>query len=236
MRSQSGVVASSLVVALSLSVSLSAQSGEADRIEESAIVLEEIMTAPDRGIPRSILSGVEAIAVFPATIRGGFIVGGHRGRGIISVLDRETSEWSLPAFLTITGASFGLQIGGQSVDVVLLIMNRRGLERFLQNQFKIGADASVVAGPVGRAASAATDIQLRAEMLAYSRTRGLFVGVALEGSSVRQDRDANERYYNHPHRTREIVLDGIANAPGDVAAVGEWRDALAKYATITDAS
>ena len=208
----------------------SAQSDEADRIWNSAQVLRQIMTAEDAGVPRSVMSNVDAIAIFPSTIRGGFIFGGHRGRGIISARDVRTGEWSLPAFLTITGASFGLQIGGQATDIMLLIMNRRGLDRFLGNQFKIGADASVAAGPVGRSAAAATDLLLTAEILSYSRSRGLFAGLSLEGSTVRSDRDANERYYDYPYDARDIILDRQPSAPSGEVALEGWYEMLAQYA------
>jgi len=128
--------------------------------------------------------------------------------------------------LTLTGASFGAQIGGQAVDVVLVIMNRRGLENLLRNQFKIGGDASVAVGPVGRTAEAATDVQLRAEILSYSRSRGLFAGVSLNGSSIREDRDSNEEFYGQRFRTRQIVLDGQANTPQSAEALDQWLGAL----------
>ena len=231
-KRRSGSLAAAAVLCLVLggTAALPAQSNEADRIWDSADVLRQIMTAEDAGVPNAVMSGVDAIAVFPSTIRGGFIFGGHRGRGIISARDVETGEWSLPAFLTLTGASFGLQIGGQATDIMLLIMNRRGLDRLLGNQFKIGADASVAAGPVGRSAAAATDLLLTAEILSYSRSRGLFAGVSLEGSTIRSDRDANERYYDYPYETRDIVLDREPSPPaGDVALEG-WFEMLARHA------
>lgn len=215
-----------LIFAVPASPASARQSDEADRIRESATVLSEIMNAPDKAIPRSVLEKAEAIVVFPSTFKGGFIFGGHRGRGILSVRDRDSGRWSPPAFLTLTGASFGAQIGGQAVDLVLVVMNRRGLENLLQNQFKVGADASVAAGPVGRDAEASTDIQLRAQILSYSRTRGLFAGVTIKGSSIRQDRDANERFYGVAHRTRDVVLDGRAapKPPVDV-----WFQTLTRH-------
>ena len=227
----SGLLAATvLCLALGEPAVLSAQSDEADRIWDSSQVLQAIMRADDSGVPRSVMSDVDAIAIFPSTIRGGFIVGGHRGRGIISARDVRTGEWSLPAFLTITGASFGLQIGGQATDIMLLIMNRRGLDRFLGNQFKIGADASVAAGPVGRSAAAATDLLLTAEILSYSRSRGLFAGVSLEGSTVRADRDANERYYDYPYETRDIILERQPSAPTGEVALEGWFEMLAQHA------
>ncbi len=201
------------------------QSDEADRIRDAATVLKEIMDAPDKAVPRSVGEKAEAVAVFPSTLKAGFIFGGQRGRGVVSVRDRAHGTWSPPAFLTLTGGSFGAQIGGESVDLVLVIMNRRGLEQLIRNQFKIGVDAAATAGPVGRNASASTDIQMRAEILSYSRSRGLFAGITIKGSSIKQDRDANERFYGSPFHTRDIVLDGRA-APKP--PVGVWLDALAR--------
>jgi lipid-binding SYLF domain-containing protein len=207
-----------------------AQSDQADRVREAGAVLGEIMSAPDREIPHSVLDKAEGIAVFPSTLKGAFIVGAHRGRGIISVKNHTTNQWSPPAFLTLTGGSVGAQIGGQAVDVVLIIMNRRGLENLLRNQFKIGGEASATAGPVGRDAEASTDIQLRAQILSYSRSRGLFAGVSLKGSAIRQDPEANQAFYGKPYHTRDIVLDGKATQPESAEAVTQWADVLTKYA------
>ncbi len=203
-----------------------AQSDEADRIREAATVLDEIMAAPDKAIPASVLDKAEAIAVFPSTLKGGFIIGAHRGRGILSVRDRASGTWSAPAFLTFTGGSFGAQIGGQAIDLVLIVMNRRGLEQLLRNKFEVGAAASVAAGPVGRDAQAATDVQMRAEILSYSRTRGLFAGVSLKGTSIRPDEDANEHFYGKRYATRAIAIDRLGGAPAPVAL---WRDTLARH-------
>jgi len=201
------------------------ESDEARRVREASVVFGEIMAAEDNAIPRAILGKAEAIAVFPNTVRAGFIVGGMRGRGIISA--RNDGRWSAPAFLTLTGGSFGLQIGGQAADLILVINNRRGVENLVSNQFKLGADAAVAAGPVGRDAQAATDLQLRAEILSYSRARGLFAGVTVNGSTVRQDRDANERFYGKRLETKQIVF---GPAPGTPAPVSLWLDTLSRYA------
>jgi len=211
---------------LTATASSLAQSDEARRISDAVIVLSEIMEAGDQSVPRAILEKAQGVAVFPSLIKGGFIVGGQRGRGILSVRDPKTGQWSSPAFLTITGGSFGAQIGAQAVDLILVVQNRRGLEQLVRNQFKVGADASVAAGPVGRDASASTDIQLRAQILSYSRTRGLFAGITLNGSTIRQDRDANDRFYGMGYRTGQIVFDGRGGAPDPV---GEWKAALDKY-------
>lgn len=218
------------MIAISLPVTVLAQAEQAERIRHAATVLDEIMRAGDQAVPSSVLGKAEAVAVFPSTIKGGFVLAAHRGKGVISVRDRATGDWSLPAFLTVTGGSIGAQIGAQSVDLVLVVMNRRGLENLLQNQFTLGADGSVAAGPVGRSAEASTDIQMRAEILSYSRTRGLFAGVSLNGAAIRQDRDANEDFYGDPFRTRSIVLDGKAKPQSHTEDIDTWRQALAKYA------
>lgn len=202
-------------------------SDEIKRMNEAIMVLDEIMAAADKAIPRGILESAEGIAVFPSLIKGGVIVGGQHGRGILSARDRKNNTWSSPAFLSITGGSFGAQIGAQAIDLVLVVNNQRGLEQLVQNQFKIGADAGVAAGPVGREASASTDIKMRAQILSYSRTRGLFAGVTLNGSTIRQDRDANDRFYGMGYRTGQIVFDGLGGAPEPVNA---WKAILAKYA------
>ena len=219
-----------LLASMAPVVSAQSESDEAERVKKAGEVLGEIMAARDSSIPATILSKAEAIVVFPSTIKGAFIVGAQRGRGIISVRDRAKGAWSAPAFLTITGGSVGFQIGGQELDIVLVVMNRKGLENLLQNQFEIGGEASAAAGPVGRDTSASTDIQFRAEMLSYSRSRGLFAGVSLRGASIRQDQDANERFYGSRFRTRDVVLDGKAVKPLSSDAVASWQQALAKYA------
>ena len=200
---------------------------ETDRIKDATQVLDEIMAAPDKAIPLGVLEKAAGIAVFPGLLKGGLGVGAQRGHGILSARDKKSGGWSNPAFLTITGGSFGAQIGLQAIDLVLVINNQRGLEQLVSNQFKIGADASVAAGPVGRDASASTDIQLRAQILSYSRTRGLFAGVTINGSTINQDRDANEKIYGIGYRTGQIVFEGMGKEPPDAAA---WKATLAKYA------
>jgi lipid-binding SYLF domain-containing protein len=198
---------------------------EAKRVRDAATVFGEIMSAEDKSIPGAILGKATGIAIFPSTIKAGLVVGGMRGRGILSA--RGANGWSAPAFLTLTGGSFGLQIGGQAADIILVINGQRGLENLVSNQFKIGADAALAAGPVGRDAQAATDIQLRAQILSYSRARGLFAGVTINGSTIRQDVDANERFYGKRLTTKQIVFEGQAGSPAPVA---EWLAALVRYA------
>jgi lipid-binding SYLF domain-containing protein len=194
-------------------------------MHEAGVVFAEIMAAEDAAIPRAILGKAEGIAIIPSMVKAGFIFGGMRGRGVLSA--RRGNGWSAPTFITLTGGSIGFQIGGQAVDLVLVINNRRGLEHFVGNQFKLGTDASVAAGPVGREAQAATDLQLRAEILSYSRARGLFAGVTINGSTVRADLHANDRFYGKRLTASQIVLDGRAvPAP---AGIAEWQKTLERY-------
>ncbi len=231
MRSTTSVVA--LFALLAASADLGAQKAskaldakESERVTDAVTVLNEVMGADDSSIPRDLLQKAVAIAVFPSLIKAGFVVGGQHGRGVLSARGLDGS-WSSPAFLTVTGGSFGLQIGAQAVDLVLVVQNRRGLDNLLNNQFKIGADASVAAGPLGRDASASTDIQMRAQILSYSRTRGIFAGITLNGSTIRQDRDANERFYGVAYRTRAIVVDRVGGSPDPTP---DWKMTLTKYA------
>ena len=206
-----------------LGAPVAAADTEAERLAEGFVVLQEIMDAPDASIPESILERATAIAVFPSTVRAGFIFGGQRGRGFIAARDPDTGAWSPPAFLTLTGGSIGLQVGAQQADVVLLIQNRRGLARLLGNQFKLGGDASAAVGPVGRSLEASTDLQMTAEILSYSRSRGVFAGVTLGGATLRADRDANERFYGVRLDSRQIILEGRTGAAlPDAASRLQW--------------
>jgi lipid-binding SYLF domain-containing protein len=200
---------------------------EEERIDEAILALEEIMDAPDAAIPDAILERAVAIAVFPSTVKAGFFLGGQRGRGFIATR-HETGEWSAPAFMTLTGGSIGLQVGAQSVDIILLIQNRRGLSRLLDNEFKLGGDASAVVGPVGRTVEASTDLQMTAEILSYSRSRGVFAGLSLGGATLRADRDANERFYGERLDSRDIVLDGETGTdlPDAVTRLRQTLDTL----------
>jgi lipid-binding SYLF domain-containing protein len=222
-----GAVALAILFLTIMPIRISAQNDEAERVRGSITVFDEIMAARDKAIPASILEKAEGIAIFPGTIKGGFIVGGQHGRGVLGARVEGSRAWSAPGFMTVTGGSFGAQIGAQAVDLVLVIMNRRGLERMMSNEFKVGVDAGVAAGPVGRDASAATDIQMRAEILSYSRSRGLFAGINLNGSSIRSDDDANRRFYGTALRSADIVFRPTLNAP---SAAADWQATLEKYA------
>ena len=217
-------------LALSLTVVTAQQQTSEDevkRITDAATILDEIMAAGDKAIPRAILERAQGIAVFPALIKGNVLVGGQRGHGVLSVRDA-SGAWSAPGFLTLTGGSLGPQLGLHAIDLVLVINNRRGLEQLVKNQFKLGAEAGIAAGPLGREATAQTDIQMRAKILGYSRARGLFAGVTLNGSTVREDRDANKRFYGTALRTGDIVFKGMGSGPEPVLAA--WRDTLVKHA------
>jgi lipid-binding SYLF domain-containing protein len=182
-----------------------AQQAETDRLAEAARVLEEVLTAPDKGVPQSIIEKAQAIVVIPSTVKGALVIGAQHGRGVMSA--KSAAGWSAPAFVTLTGGSLGMQIGGQATDIVLVVVNERGITNLAQNTFKIGGDASVAAGPVGREATASTDYKLQAQILSYSRSRGLFAGVSLTGSTIRADREANERIYGIGYSTRNIVVE-----------------------------
>jgi lipid-binding SYLF domain-containing protein len=210
---------------LGLTAPTRAQQEEAERLKQATLVLKELKDAPDVSVPRWVAEKAVAVAVFPSVKKGGLVVGGHFGRGVLSARSAKSGTWSGPAFLTLTGGSLGLQVGGQAVDLVLVVVDQRGLEQLLKNQFKIGADASVAAGPVGRDATASNDIQMRAKILSYSRTRGLFAGITLNGSTVKEDRDANQRFYGRAYRSTELVIDRLGGAPDPVPV---WRDELTR--------
>jgi SH3 domain-containing YSC84-like protein 1 len=181
-----------------------------DRLKDSANVLNELMAAPDDAIPETVLAKAECVMVVPSMIKGGFIVGGRHGRGTVTC--RENGKWSAPAFVTISGGSWGAQIGAEVVDLVLLFMNQNAVQALLKNNFKMGAEASVAAGPVGRQAAAGTDATIKAEILSYSRTRGLFAGLELSGAAVREDEDSMQGVYGRDMNL-ERVLHGKVPAP-----------------------
>ncbi len=223
MHQFTAIITLALTLGLGSARTASAQAEEAARIKESTTVLQEILNAPDVSVPKWVAEKVQGIAVFPSVKKAGLLVGGQWGRGILSAKSTKSGTWSAPAFLTLTGGSIGAQIGGEAVDLVLVIIDERGLQQLTRNQFKIGADAGVAAGPVGRTAEASTDIQMRAKILSYSRARGLFAGITLNGSTIKQDRDANERFYGQGYKTSQIVLERLGGAPEPVPA---WRAAL----------
>ncbi|HVI10757.1 MAG TPA: lipid-binding SYLF domain-containing protein [Candidatus Binatia bacterium] len=196
----------------------------AERVQAAADVLNEIQGAPDKGIPQEVLGSAECVAVVPSMLKGGFIIGAKYGRGIASC--RTPKGWSAPAFFVVGGGSFGFQIGGQAVDLVMLIMNKNGMNHLLSSEFALGADASVAAGPVGRHAEGNTDWKMRAEVLTYSRARGLFAGVTLNGAEIKQDKDSTREFYGRMV-SFPASLKGEVEAP---AGANAFLSTLAKWA------
>lgn len=185
-----------------------------DRLRNSGTVLKEILDVPD-DIPQALLDKVDCVVVFPSVLKAAFIVGGSYGRGAMTCRKGEDfrGSWGAPTMMALEGGSFGFQIGGEATDFVLLVMNERGAKGILASKVKLGGDASVAAGPVGRDASADTDATLRAEILSYSRARGVFVGVSLEGSTIRPDNGDNRRVYGKEIPAKDIVLSGRIAVP-----------------------
>jgi SH3 domain-containing YSC84-like protein 1 len=186
-----------------------------DRLNSAGTVLHEIMAAPDNGIPEEVLEHARCVAVVPHMIKGGFVLGGQNGRGVATC--RTADGWSAPAFFSITGGSFGLQIGLEGVDLVMIIQNEKGMQQLLASKFQVGADASAAAGPVGRHASAETNWKLETEILTYSRAKGAFAGVALNGASIRRDDDSMKAIYGRNVTTRSVLL-GKVTAPASAQA------------------
>jgi lipid-binding SYLF domain-containing protein len=187
---------------------------ETDRLANSGMVMEEIMNIPDN-IPQDLLDKAECVIVFPSVLKAAFIVGGSYGRGAMACRSGEhfTGPWGAPSMMALEGGSLGFQLGGQATDFVLLVMNTRGATAILNSKVKLGADMSAAAGPKGRDATAATDATLRAEILSYSRARGLFAGISLEGSTLRPDNDANEKLYGKKVTATEIIRKGAVAIP-----------------------
>src|ERR1700751_1807387 len=187
---------------------------DASRLENSGTVLKEILDVPD-DIPQDLLDKADCVVVFPSVLKAAFIVGGSYGRGAMACRRGEhfRGSWGAPSMMALEGGSFGFQIGGEATDFVLLVMNERGASGILTSKVKLGADASAAAGPVGRTASAETDATLRADILSYSRARGAFVGVSLEGSTIRPDNGANKKIYGREMPARQIVLSGKIAVP-----------------------
>lgn len=213
-----------LLVALlsltSLGQAESVREKSTDRLENAGRVLHATMAAPDNGIPEEVLEHAKCIAVVPHMIKGGFVFGAENGRGVATC--RTAGGWSAPAFFAITGGSWGLQIGVEGVDLVMIIQNEKGMQQLLASKFQLGADASAAAGPVGRHASADTDWKLNTEILTYSRAKGAFAGLTLNGASIRRDDDSMQAIYMH-HVTTRAALTGKVEAP---AAAKSFLDAV----------
>lgn len=209
--------------------SLAAETAQ-ERLGAAASVLSEIMATPDKGIPQDLLAKAQCVVIVPGMKKAAFVVGGQFGRGYAECRKESGTGWGAPAAVRMEGGSFGLQIGGSSTDLVLLVMSRRGMEKLLQDKFTIGADASAAAGPVGRTASAETDAQMHAEILAWSRARGLFGGIALNGTTLRPDADVNSELYSHKMDNKEVLMGGTEPPPAAHALI----EALDRYSMRSD--
>jgi lipid-binding SYLF domain-containing protein len=188
----------------------------AERLMTSDTVLQEIMGTPDKGIPHELLEKSQCVVIVPGLKKGAFIFGGKYGRGYILCRASSGTGWSAPAGVTVEGGSFGFQIGGEETDAIMLVMSKRGAEKLLSSKFTLGADGSVAAGPVGRTSSADTDLKLHAEILTWSRSRGVFAGVSLNGATLRPDNESNKELYK-THRSNQQIVMGKTTAPQSAA-------------------
>ena len=214
------------LLAASLSL-VQAQTKEADRLSAAATAFQEIMDTPDSSIPTDLVERCECIAIIPSMKKGGFIFGGRYGKGLVSCRkDEGKGPWGPPAMIALGGGSFGLQIGAAAVDVVMLVMHRDGIDSLLRNKFTIGGDASAAAGPVGRAGTAETDAYMKAKILSYSRSRGVFAGLELKGAVLQQDRDGNQNLYGKPVGAKDLLISAQEPVPNDAKAL---IDVLTKY-------
>jgi lipid-binding SYLF domain-containing protein len=210
-----------IVAGLALTTTLLAVDREpAKRLTESASVFSEIMATPDKGIPRDLLEKAHCIVIVPDLKTAAFIVGAKYGKGYLSCRNKGGVGWSAPGTVRIEGGSVGFQIGGSETDLIMLVMSKRGAEKLLESKFTLGAEGSVAAGPVGRTATAQTDAQMHAEILSWSRSQGLFAGVALEGATLRQDLDDNATLYGSKFENKDIVTDGRATPESGVQLIG----------------
>jgi lipid-binding SYLF domain-containing protein len=210
-----------LLVTMTLPLVLRA---DADRLKEAEAVLADMAGSQDRGIPQDLIAQAKCIVVIPGVKKAAMVVGGQYGRGYISCR-RDDTRWSAPGGVRVEGGSVGFQIGGSETDVILIVRNQRGADRLLSNQFTVGADAAVAAGPIGRQASAQTDASMRAEMLAYSHSRGVFAGIALQGATLRDDSDENKALYGSAMANKDVVT-GSVTVP---AVAQDFMKALSRY-------
>ena len=204
----------------------SARQDATDRLDNATTVMHEIMGAPDNGIPEEVLEHARCVAVVPHMIKGGFVFGGKGGKGVATC--RTANGWSAPAFITISGGNWGLQIGVEAVDLVMIIQNEKGMQKLLESNFNIGADASAAAGPVGRHAEAGTNWKMDTEILTYSRAKGVFAGLTLEGASIRQDNDSRQAIYGRKVTTRALLLGKVPTPAVAQPFLAEVRGAKAQ--------
>lgn len=204
------VCAASALMTPAFAIDRKAESAVTKRLGEAATVFSEIMATPDKGIPQDLLEKAHCAVIVPGLKKGAFVIGGQYGKGFLTCRNPSGAGWSAPAAIRVEGGSFGFQIGGSETDVVLLVMNPRGARRLMSSQFTLGAEGEVAAGPVGRSATAQTDAKMTAEILSWSRSRGVFAGIALKGATLRQDKDDNAAAYGRKLSTREVVTAGVA--------------------------
>jgi lipid-binding SYLF domain-containing protein len=215
-----------LLVAVLCAAPLGAQDKEAERLQKATTVVEEVMGTPEKGIPSDLLNRAVCVGVIPSQKKVALGIGGTFGRGALVCRRGGNGAWGGPSMFTVGGANIGFQLGGQATDFVLMVMNPNGAKKLLQSKTKLGADASVAGGPVGRTAQGATDLQMRAEILTYSRSRGLFAGVSLDGQVVKQDHDGNQRLYGRKVDPKDILFVGTVGVP---AAARPLVNALQKF-------
>lgn len=219
------VIATIVATTITLTALLAADNEPAMRLEEAAAVLTEIMATPDKGVPQELIESAHCIVIVPDLKTAAFVVGGKYGKGYLSCRNTNGPGWSAPGTVRIEGGSLGFQIGGSSTDLIMLIMTQRGADKLMASKFTLGAEGSVAAGPVGRTATAQTDAQLHADILSWSRSQGLFAGLALEGATLRQDLDDNATLYGKKLENRNIVTKGV-RAP---AAAARLLELLNRY-------
>jgi len=219
-----------LIAAVAITPLLAKDNEPSKRLNDAAAVFSEVMSAPDKGIPQELLEHAHCIVIVPDLKTGAFIVGGKYGKGYLSCRSKVGPGWSAPATVRIEGGSVGFQIGGSSTDLIMLVMNARGADKLLSSKFTLGAEGSVAAGPVGRTATAQTDAQMHADILSWSRSQGLFAGIALEGATLRQDLDDNQNLYGKRLENRAIVTERRRVPPAAAKLINE----LNKYSATED--
>lgn len=197
-----------------------------NQLEKANNVINEIMSTPDKGIPEDLFKKAVCIGIVPSEIKGAILVGGSYGRGVLVCRERGDGPWGAPSNFTLGAGSFGFQIGGEATDVVFIVMNQAGARKLVRDEVKLGADISVAGGPVGRSAQGATDAELHAEILSYSRARGLFAGVSLSGAVMKHDGDADKDLYGHPVTAKQILIEGEVRPTAEAAVLDQT---LARY-------
>ena len=217
-------IAAAAVLLVAQPMAAADNQSELKRLTKATETLNALVQTPDDRIPEHILQRAEAIVVIPNLVKGAFIVGGEHGKGIMSIRDAKTGGWSLPSFVHMTGGSVGWQIGGEAIDLVLLVMNKEGVDDLLKSEFKLGGEGSVAAGPVGRSAQASTDARMGAKILAYSRAKGVFAGLSFTGSSLRDDEDANKDLYGRELDARQVFA--MATPTPVAPEVSRWMQTL----------